>query len=144
MREARKTLAVAGAALMAGCGGGGTPSNVVTLTPTPGVGITSVMECLGQEATNAGYKIIRADREGGYMLAERRDRDPNIVQPREYAGGDRIEVNGVKQDKAIRAVTLKPSSFIMEWLANGANEKHVATSDRVKGDAASFSEKCKL
>ena len=141
MREARTSMAVVGTLLLVGCGGSA-PNNAVTLTPT--VGTTSVMECLGQEASKLGYKIIRADREGGYMLAERRDRDPNIVQPREYAGGDRVEVTRLKKQGDAQPLQLKPTSFIVEWLANGANDKSVPTSERVKGDVTSLAEKCRL
>ena len=142
MREWRIFLTAAGTALAAGCGSSGVPANAVTLTPT--AGIESVMECLTQEAGKLGYKVLRVDREGGFMEAERRDRDPAIRDPREYAGGDRLEVSQVKADGDARPLAIKPSSFIMEWLVNGANMKQVPTTDRAKGDAQTLSDRCRL
>ena len=141
MREARTSLAVMGTLVLAGCGGGA-PSQAIQLTPT--VGTTSVMECLGQEVQKLGYKVLLINREDGNMIAERRDNKPAIEQPREYAGGDQIKVDRLKKQGDVQPLSIKPSSFIMEWLANGANQKVVPTTERVLKDAKTLSEACKL
>ena len=142
MREARTALAVAGTFLLAGCGGGGAPSQAVTLTPT--VGMKSVMECLSQEAEKLEYKITMVDKDDGHMIAERRDKDPAIGNPREYAGGDMITVDRGAKQGDVRPLAIKPSSFIMEWLANGANRKNVSTTERARADANTLAERCRL
>ena len=141
MHEARTSLAAVGTLVLAGCGGGA-PSQSIQLTPT--VGTTSVMECLGQEAQKLGYKVLMMDREDGNMVAERRDSKPDIGQPREYAGGDQLKVGRLKKQGDVQPLSITPSSFIMEWLANGANQKKVATTERALNDAKTLSEACKL
>ena len=135
------SLAVMGTLVVVGCGGGAS-SQAIQLTPT--VGTTSVMECLGQEVQKLGYKVLMMDREDGDMLAERRDSKPNIEQPREYAGGDQLKVARLKKQGDVQPLSITPSSFIMEWLANGANQKKVPTTERALNDAKALSEACKL
>lgn len=142
MREARRPLAVVGTLVVAACGGTAVSPGTIKLTPT--VGTTSVMECLSQETKKLGYQIIRLDREDGNMVAERRDKDPKLGDPREYAGGDLITVSRLKREGDVVPLELKSSSFIMEWLYNGANQKAVSTSDRVRADVKSLSETCRL
>jgi hypothetical protein len=143
MHEARTSLGMVGTLLVAGCGGGGLPSQAIMLTPT--VGTTSVMECLDQEAQKLGYRIIRIDRQDGVMVAERRDKNPDISRPREYAGGDMITVNRMKKEEnGVRPLAIVPSSYIMEWLANGSNQKTVKSRESVLGDAKALSERCRL
>jgi len=142
MHEARTSLVVVGTLLAAGCGSS-TASQAITLTPT--VGMTSVMECLDQEAQKLGYRIIRIDRQDGVMVAERRDKNPDISRPREYAGGDMITVNRMKKEEnGVRPLAIVPSSYIMEWLANGSNQKTVKSRESVLGDAKALSERCRL
>jgi len=142
MHEARTSLVVMGTLLAVGCGGGGLPSNAITITPT--VGMTSVMECLDQEAQKLGYRIIRIDRRDGNMVAERRDQKPDISGLREYAGGDMITVSRQKQEGDVRPLAIIPSSFVVEWLVNGANQKSVQTRESAIGDAKALSERCRL
>ena len=142
MREARTSLAVAGTLLLAGCGS--TAAAVGTVTLTPQAGTRSVMECLNQESEKLGYQVIRIDREDGDMLAERRDKNPNIDNPREYAGGDQITVTPQKKQGEVQPLSLVPASFIMEWLVNGANQKYVKTSERAEADVRTLSERCRL
>lgn len=141
MHEARTSLVAVGTLLVAGCGPR-MPSQAITLTPT--VGMTSVMECLDQEAQKLGYRIIRIDRQDGNMVAERRDKNPDISSPREYAGGDMITVSRMKEENGVRPLSIAPSSFIVEWLANGANQKSVKTRESVVGDAKALGERCRL
>jgi hypothetical protein len=140
MREARTSMAVMGMLLVGACGGS-TSSQAITLTPT--VGTSSVMECLAQEAQKLGYKITLLDRAGS-MTAERRDDKPDINHPREYAGGDLITVSRLKKQGDAQPLSVKPTSFVMEWLANGANQKQVETSQAVLGDAKALEERCRL
>jgi hypothetical protein len=141
MREARTSLVVVGTLLAAGCGSS-TPSQAITLTPT--VGMTSVMDCLDQEAQKLDYRILRIDRRDGNMVAERRDKNPDISRLREYAGGDMITVSRLKEENGVRPLSIAPSSFIVEWLANGANQKTVKTRESAIGDAKALSERCRL
>lgn len=141
MHEARTSLAVVGTLVLVGCGGGA-PSQAITLTPT--VATKSVMECLSQEAQKLEYKVTLLDRENGSMLAERRDSKPAIDQPREYAGGDLLKVSRLKKQGDVQPLSITPSSFIMEWLVNGANQKPVPTTERALKDAQALSEACKL
>ena len=142
MHEVRTSLAVVGALLVAGCSKSGLSGEPITLTPT--VGMTSVMECLDQEAQKLGYKIIRLDREDGSMVAERRDKNPDISAPREYAGGDMITVSRQKKVDDVRPLSIVPSSYVMEWLANGSNQRSVKPRESVLGDAKALSERCRL
>jgi hypothetical protein len=134
-------MAVVGTLVLVGCGGGA-PSQAITLTPT--VATKSVMECLSQEAQKLEYKIMLIDREDGNMIAERRDSKPAIDQPREYAGGDMLKVSRLKKQGDVQPLAITPSSFIMEWLVNGANQKAVPTTERALKDAKVLSEACKL
>lgn len=142
MHEARTSLAVLGTLLVAGCSKNGLSGEPITLTPT--VGMTSVMECLDQEAQKLGYRIIRLDREDGNMVAERRDKSPDISAPREYAGGDMITVSRQKKVDDVRPLSIVPSSYVMEWLANGSNQRSVRPRESVLGDAKALSERCRL
>lgn len=142
MHEARTSLAVLGTLLVAGCSKSGLSGEPITLTPT--VGMTSVMECLDQEAQKLGYRIIRLDRQDGNMVAERRDKSPDISAPREYAGGDMITVSRQKKVDDVRPLSIVPSSYVMEWLANGSNQRSVKPRESVIGDAKALSERCRL
>jgi hypothetical protein len=134
-------MVAVGTLVLVGCGGGA-PSQAITLTPT--VATKSVMECLSQEAQKLEYKVILLDREEGNMVAERRDSKPAIDSPREYAGGDMLKVTHMKKQGDVVPLSITPSSFIMEWLANGANRQAVATTERARKDAQALSENCKL
>ncbi|HEX5819171.1 MAG TPA: hypothetical protein VFY20_09845, partial [Gemmatimonadales bacterium] len=127
---------------LAGCGGATAGPGAVTLVPT--VGMTPVMECLDQEVQKLGYKVVRIDREDGYMTAERWDKKPEISRPREYGGGDRIEVNRQKTKEKDFSLSLTPSSFIIEWLFNGQNVKKAETREQVVKDVTTLSERCRL
>jgi hypothetical protein len=142
MREVRTSLAVLGTLLVAGCSKSGLSGEPITLTPT--VGMTSVMECLDQEAQKLGYRIIRIDRQDGNMVAERRDKSPDISAPREYGGGDMITVSRQPKVNDVHPLAIVPSSYIMEWLANGSNQRAVKPRESVLGDARALSERCRL
>jgi hypothetical protein len=143
MRDARMAAAALAAAAVAGCSGGGSlPAQAIKITPQAGT--ESVMECLTQEVQKLGYKVMRVDRGDGFLEAERRDRAPDISRPNEYAGGDRIVVSRLAKDGEVRPLALTPSSFIMEWLFNGANQKKVATSEKAIADAQALSDRCRL
>jgi hypothetical protein len=141
MRDARMA-AVALAAVAAGCGGATVSPQAIKLTPSAGT--ESVMECLSQESAKLGYKVLRIDREDGLMEAERRDKNPDIDSPREYGGGDRIAVSRLKAEDGVRPLLITPSSFIVEWLVTGANQKKAKTSERVLADAQALSDRCRL
>jgi hypothetical protein len=141
MREVRTSLVAVGSLLVAGCGASAS-SEAITLVPT--VGMSSVIDCLDQEAQKLDYRIIRIDRRDGNMVAERRDKSPDISRPREYAGGDMITVSRMKEENGVRPLSIVPSSFIVEWLANGANQKSVKTRESAIGDAKALSERCRL
>jgi hypothetical protein len=143
MREPRTSLAVLGTLLLTGCGGG-TPTGGLTLTPGPSVSTKSVMECLNQEAEKLGYKVIRLDREDGDMYAERRDKKPELEDPRTYAVGDAITVSHQKTQGGVTPLSIVPSSFTVRWLVNGANQDASTTRETAKADANTLVERCKL
>jgi hypothetical protein len=143
MRDARMAVAALAAAALTGCSGGGTlPAQAIKITPEAGT--ESVMECMTQEVQKMGYKVMRVDRGDGFLEAERRDAAPDISRINEYAGGDRIVVTRLKAEGAVRPLAIEPSSFIMEWLFNGANQKKRAPSERVLADAQALSDRCRL
>jgi hypothetical protein len=143
MRDARMAVAALTAAALTGCSGGGSlPAQAIKITPEAGT--ESVTECLAQEVQKMGYKVLRVNRGAGFLEAERRDDAPDISRINEYAGGDRIVVTQLAREGQVRPLAITPSSFVMEWLFNGANRKARDTSERALADAQALSDRCRL
>ena len=142
MRDARVWGMGFIAGLLAACSGGGSlPANAVKVTPVAGT--ESIMQCFAQEAEKLKYRILRIDREGGFMDAERRDPSPDITVPREYAGGDRLVIDRLPKEDGVRPLSITPSTFLMEWLITGANRRQRPTSERAIADAKTLAENCR-
>jgi hypothetical protein len=124
----------------AGCGAAAQPA-MEQIVPPAG-GNASVINCLTEQATELGYRILRKDPGDGFLEAERRGA-PLRGDPRKYAAGDRFTVQrGPKGADGIRPLNLNMTSFRMDFLVNGPQQTLAAPSDSGKADMEKFMAAC--
>ncbi len=109
----------------------------------PAGGNAAVINCLTEQASDLGYKILRKDPGDGFLEAERRLKEFSQDDPKQYAAGDRFTVQrGKKGADGIRPLELNMTSFKMNFLANGAQQTLGAPSDSGKADLKRFMSAC--
>ena len=138
----RPIFAVSVAALaLAACGSTAQPA-MQQIVPQPG-GNAAIINCLTDEASNLGYKIMRKDPGDGFLEAERREKQFAEDSPKQYAQGDKFTVQrGKKNADGIRPLELNMQSFRMDFLANGPTQTLGAPSDSGKADMKKFMAAC--
>lgn len=138
----RAHLATAtGVLALVACGSTTQPA-MQQIVPVQG-GNAAVINCLTDEASNLGYKIMRKDPGDGFLEAERRLKEFNEDSPKQYAAGDRFTVQrGKKGPDGIRPLELSMTTFRMDFLANGPQQTLGAPSDSGKADLQKFMFAC--
>jgi hypothetical protein len=127
--------------VLAGCGST-TQAAMQQIIPPPG-GNAAVINCLTDQASDLGYKIMRKDPGDGFLEAERRLKEFAEDSPKQYAAGDRFTVQrGKKGADGIRPLELSMTTFRMDFLANGAQQTLGAPSDSGKADLKRFMTAC--
>lgn len=112
------------------------------IVPPPG-GNAAVINCLTDQASDLGYKIMRKDPGDGFLEAERRQKEFTADNPKQYAVGDRFTVQrGKKGNDGIRPLELNMTSFRMDFQANGAQQTLLAPTDSGKADLKRFMSAC--
>jgi len=131
----------AGVVVLAGCGSTTQPA-MQQIVPPPG-GNAAVINCLTDEASDLGYKIMRKDPGDGFLEAERRQKEFTADNPKQYAVGDRFTVQrGKKGADGLRPLELNMTSFRMDFQANGAQQTLQTPTDSGKADMARFMSAC--
>jgi hypothetical protein len=132
---------VLGAAALTGCGS--TTQGAMQQIVPPDGGNAAVINCLTEQASAMGYKILRKDPGDGFLEAERRQKDFAENSPKQYAQGDRLDVQrGKKGPNGTRPLELTMTSFRMDFLANGAQQTKGAPTPQGKADLQKFMEQC--
>lgn len=122
------------------CGAGAQPSMDQIIPPVGGN--AAVINCLVEQSTDAGYRVLRKNPGQGFLETERRGA-PLRGDPRKYAAGDRFTVQrGKKGPDGVRPLNLNMVSFRMDFLANGPQQTLAAASDTGKADLARFVAAC--
>lgn len=112
------------------------------IVPPPG-GNAAVINCLTEQASDLGYKILRKDPGDGFLEAERREKEFAGDSPKQYAVGDRLTVQrGKKGADGVRPLDLNMTSFRMDFMVNGPQQTLGAPSDSGKADLEKFMMTC--
>lgn len=137
----RPGFAVAGVVALTACGSTAQPAMQQIIPPAGGN--AAVINCLTDQASDLGYKILRKDPGDGFLEAERRQKDFVADSPKQYAVGDRFTVQrGKKGSDGIRPLELNMASFRMDFLANGGQQTLLAPTDSGKADLKRFMSAC--
>ncbi len=137
----RFLVAAAAGLALSGCGSTTQPA-MQQIMPPPN-GNAAVINCLTDQASDLGYKILRKDPGDGFLEAERREKEFVGDSPKQYAVGDRFTVQrGKKGADGVRPLELSMTTFRMDFLVNGAQQTLGAASDSGKADMKRFMSAC--
>ena len=132
--------AVVTVATLVACGAGAQAAMDVIIPP-PG-GNASVINCLVEQSTELGYRVLRKNPGQGFLEAERRGAELR-GDPRKYAAGDRFTVQrGSKGPDGVRPLNLNMVSFRMDFLVNGPQQTLAGPSDTGRADMKLFMAAC--
>ena len=132
--------AVVTIATLAACGAAVQPAMEQIIPPKDGS--AAVINCLVDQSTDLGYRVLRKNPGQGFLEAERRGA-PMRGDARKVAAGDRFTVERGKKDKdGIRPLNLNMVSFRMDFLVNGPQQTLAAPSDTGRADMAIFLKAC--